>query len=121
MLLELKTKIMRQLKLFKKPALPSLGILTQVIELTSFDMIYIYHHIQKGDELTLERDYNHIYDKKAIAVFYKGFKLGYVSPKVNQLIASKMDNQLNVKAKVKSIQKQKYMPLTGLDIEIIVE
>lgn len=120
MLLKLKTKIMRQLNLFKKPSLPSLGILTQVIELTSYDMIYIYHHIKKGDELTLQRDHNHIYDKNAIAVFYKGFKLGYVSPKVNQLIASKMNNQA-VKAKVKSIQKQKYMPLTGLDIEVIVE
>lgn len=111
---------MRQLNLYKKPEIPTLGILTQVVELTSYDMIYIYHHIQKGDELKLERDDVHIFDKNAIAVFYKGFKLGYVSPKVNHIISSKMDNLQSVRARVKSVKKQKYMPLTGLDIEVFI-
>lgn len=111
---------MRQLILHKKPEIPTLGILTQVVELTSFDMIYIYHHLQKGSELILEKDENHIFDKNAIAVYFKGFKLGYISPKVNQLIASKIENN-SVIAKVKNIKKQKYMPLTGLDIEIFIK
>lgn len=116
----LKTSIMRQLILHKKPEIPALGILTQVIELTSYDMIYIYHHLQKGNELKLEKDNNHIFDKHAIAVSFKGFKLGYISPKVNQLIASKMEHH-TVIAKVKNIKKQKYMPLTGLDIEVFIQ
>lgn len=111
---------MRQLILHKKPEIPTLGILTQVVELTSYDMIYIYHHLQKGGELMLEKDDTHIFDKNAIAVYFKGFKLGYISPKVNQLIASKMEHQ-TVIAKVKNIKKQKYMPLTGLDIEIYIK
>ena len=113
---------MRQYKISPFTAsLPHLGVLTNVMELTHYDMIYIYHHIQQNTLLELRRDEQHVYDKNAVEVWFKGFKLGYVSNKVNGLIARKIDAGKEVMAKVRNVKKQKYTPLSGLDIELFVQ
>jgi len=116
-----KTTIMRHLKIqIQKPTLPSLGILTQIVELNKFDMIYIYHHLSIGDSLFLERDYDRLWDRNAICVFYKGFKIGYISRTTSGIISKQLDKGEKVVAKVKALRKQKYMPLDGLDVEVYV-
>ncbi len=118
---EYKTTVMRQLKIqVQKSTLPNLGILTQIVELNKFDMIYIYHHLSIGDTLFLERDYNRLWDKNAICVFFKGFKIGYISSKTSGIISKQIDRGEKVTAKVKELRKQKYMPLNGLDIEVYI-
>lgn len=113
---------MRQLKIqVPKQELPSLGILTQIDELSSHDMIYIYHHLSIGSELTLERDYARLWDKTAVSVFYKGFKIGYISKKTSGIISKQIDKGNHVIAHIKTLYKQKYMPLEGLDISITVQ
>jgi hypothetical protein len=113
---------MRQLKIqAPKQNLPSLGILTQIDELTKHDMIYIYHHLNIGAELILERDYARLWDKTAVGVFYKGFKIGYVSKKSSGIISKQIDKGHEVIAKIKTLYKQKYMPLEGLDIAVTIQ
>lgn len=116
-----KSNIMRHLKIQpQQHQLPSLGILTRISELSKHDMIYIYHHLKIGSELFLERDKTRLWDRNAVAVFYKGFKIGYVSDNTSGLICKQLDKGLSVFAKVKTLYKQKYMPLDGLDIEVFV-
>lgn len=118
----IKQTIMRHLKIqTPQQQLPSLGILTQIDELSSHDMIYIYHHLNIGSELTLERDYARLWDKTAIGVFYKGFKIGYISKKSSGIISKQIDKGNNVVAKIKTLYKQKYMPLEGLDIAVTIQ
>jgi len=113
---------MRQLNIIPPltEALPSLGILTNVIELTYYDMIYIYHRLKHGSRIELRREYNHIFDKNAVEVYFEGFKLGYISLKVNSIVAKQMDKGNTVLARVKSVKKYKDTPLSGLEIEVIV-
>lgn len=118
----IKHTIMRHLKIqAPQQEIPSLGILTQIDELSKHDMIYIYHHLNINTELTLERDYTRLWDKTAIGVFYKGFKIGYVSKKSSGIISKQIDRGNQVIAKVKTLYKQKYMPLEGLDIAVTVQ
>ena len=111
---------MRKLNIINhlKPTVPSLGILTSVEQLASFDMIYIYHHLKTGAELDLKREINHYLDRNAVQVYFKGFKLGYLSEQISSMVAPRLDNGIHVTAQVKNIDKLKYMPLRALDIEI---
>ena len=107
-------------KAIQPQKLPNLGILTNVVELSHYEMIYVYHHIQEKSEIELRRQYNHIFDKNAVEVYFKGFKIGYISQKINSIVAKQIDKGNRVFARVKSIKKQKYMPLSGLDIEVMM-
>jgi len=111
---------MRKLNIIKhlQPAIPSLGILTSVEQLSSFDMIYIYHHLKVGSFLELKKEESHFLDKNAIQVYFKGFKLGYLSQKISSIVAPRLDNDVNIIAKIKTVNKLKYLPLKGLDIEL---
>ncbi len=113
---------MRYLKLepYQSKILPHLGILTHVNELSKHDMIYIYHHLSIGAELSLEHDRTRLWDKNAVAVFFKGFKIGYISNNTSELVCKQIIKGMKVIAKVKSLYKQKYMPLEGLDIEVFI-
>jgi hypothetical protein len=113
---------MRQLNITSPfaEALPNLGLLTNVVELTYYDMIYIYHKIKHKSRIELRRDYNHIFDKNAVEVYFEGFKLGYISRKVNSIVAKQMDKGNTVLARAKNIKRYKNTPLNGLDIEVMV-
>ena len=113
---------MRQLNI-TSPAvqvLPNLGILTNVVELTQYHMIYLFRKIRERSIVELRREHNHVFDKNAVEVYFNGLKIGYVSPKVNTIVAKQMDKGNLVVAKVKSIKKQKFSPLSSLDIEVMV-
>lgn len=113
---------MRQLNITSQTVqtLPSLGVLTNIVELAHYDMIYIYHKMKEKDEVSLQRNHNHVFDKNAVSVYFKGFKIGSISTKVNTIIARHLDRGSKVVARVKNIKKQKYAPLTELDIEVMI-
>lgn len=96
----------------------NLGVLTHVEDLCAFDMIYIYHHLNPGDALELNRDHSNPFEQHRVEVYFKKFKLGYISEKSSSIISRLMDQGCILNAKVKSLSKNKYMPLSGLDIEI---
>jgi len=110
---------MRQLQILPQgQPVPKLGIITSVDELTSFDMIYIYHHLEKGALLDLVPDHGHYHNRTAVQVYFKGFKLGYLPEKISQIVSRKGDSGFHISAKVKGVDKLKYLPLRGLDIEL---
>ena len=100
--------------------LPNIGLLTNVVELSYYDMIYIYHRLEHKSRIELRREHSHIFDKNAVEVYFEGFKLGYISLKVNSIIAKHMDRGNTVLARVKCIKRYKNNPLCGLDIEVMV-
>ncbi len=111
---------MRKLNIIKQlqPKVPGLGIITSVEQLSSFDMIYIYHHLTVGATLSLRIEENHYLYGRAIQVYFKGFKLGYLSEKIASIVISRLDRDIPVKARVKSVDKLKYLPLKGLDVQL---
>jgi hypothetical protein len=113
---------MRQLNIIPPlaGALPNLGLLTNVVELTYYDMIYVYHRLKHKSRIELRREHNRIFDKNAVEVYFEGFKLGYISLKVNSIVAKQMDIGNTVLARVKSVKKYKNTPLRGLEIEVMV-
>ena len=83
-------------------------------------MIYVYHRLKYKSRIELRREHNHIFDKNAVEVYFEGFKLGYISLKVNSIIAKQMDRGNIVLASVKSVKNNKKTPLSLLDIEVMV-
>jgi len=104
----------------RQSSLPSLGILTNVVELTYYEMIYIHHQIKEHAKIELRRNFNHAFDRNAIEVYFNGYKLGYISNKVNGIIAKQMDQGKNVVAKVRGLKKKKHTLLSGLDIVVMM-
>jgi hypothetical protein len=115
---------MRQLHISPSPkvqhALPQLGVLTHVEELTKFDLIYCFHFIKENDTLELRQDSERFWDSYAIAVFYKTFKIGYLSHRSAQLVKHHLNEGKSVKAEVKNLLQQYRMPFHNLDIQITV-
>lgn len=112
---------MRQLQLkTQQAALPQLGILTHVNELANYDMIYIYHQLKNGAELSIEKDDKRTWDENALAVFYKGFKLGYVSKRTSGMIQKFIKQGNHIYATIKTLNKEKHAPLRDMDIQIHV-
>lgn len=100
--------------------LPQMGILTNIVELSYYEMIYIHRQLQEKDQLELRREFNPIFDKYAIEVYYQNKKLGYISNKVNHLIAKHMDMGKHVFAQIKHIHRNRKMPLKDLEIQVII-
>ena len=112
---------MRQLKIQSQTSesnLPKLGVLTQIDEVTRYDLVYIYHLLKTGDELTIEKDLERTWDDQALVVLYKGYKLGYVSRKTSELIARKLKNGFNITATIRSVLKHKFNPFASVDIQV---
>ncbi|CAG5087583.1 HIRAN domain-containing protein [Parvicella tangerina] len=100
--------------------LPKLGILTHVEELTRYDLIYVAHKMQNGVELSLKRDESRSWDENALAIHYKGFKIGYVSKRTSEMVRKLLDKGKEIKATVKSLSKNKFLPTQEMDIQIYV-
>lgn len=112
---------MRQLQInAQQVSLPQLGILTHVDELANYDMIYIFHQLNHGAELTIQKDESRTWDENSLAVFYKGFKLGYISKRTSGMIQKFIKQGNHIYATIKSFNKEKYAPLRDMDIQIHV-
>lgn len=83
-------------------------------------MIYVAHKMQNGVELNLKKDEQRSWDENALAIYYKGFKLGYVSKKTSELVRRCLEKGKEIKATVKSLSKQKFLPTAEMDIQIYV-
>jgi hypothetical protein len=93
----------------------SIRFITKVEDLTRYDLIYIYHHLQVGNDVELIKvDEN----PSKYSVFYKGFCLGYVI--IPKWIETVSHNFSAFKARVNSVSKSKYLPTDGLDLEITI-
>ncbi|SHO81072.1 hypothetical protein MNB_SV-15-229 [hydrothermal vent metagenome] len=84
---------------------------TNLIELTECYVVGLQYYdgknyyASKDKFLTLKREPNNIYDKKAIEVFDNNLKIGYVPKRENRVIAKIMDQKVDVVAKVIKFNK----------------
>ena len=101
---------------YPKQELPKLGVLTQLVELSRHDYIYIKEKLKPGIELEIAKDKSRIWDSQALAVYYKGFKLGYLSQSINRTVNRMIFNFGDIKIKVKSAHKTDLFK--GLDVLI---
>ena len=97
--------------------LPKMGIMTHLVELTRYDYIYIKDNLKTNDILTIEIDKSRFWDKDALAVFYKGFKLGYLNSSISKIVNKLIIRFGGVKVAVKNIPLNSN-PFNGLDIII---
>jgi hypothetical protein len=97
---------------------PQFPIETEVVGLSLFQMPMIYHHINKGEELSLYYNYGAKNPQQAVEIYFKNFKLGHLPNATAQLIEKVMMHGFDLKVKVASIIKRKYLPISGLQIQI---
>ncbi|MBF37065.1 MAG: hypothetical protein CL836_06505 [Crocinitomicaceae bacterium] len=97
--------------------LPKMGIMTQLIELSRHDYIYVKNHLNENTPLIIELDKSRYWDENALAVFYKGFKLGYLNQTISKVVKKLMTKYGGVSAILKHKTTAK-MPFDGIDILI---
>ena len=90
-----------------------------LVGLSYYDLEYVYHHIHEGTSLELRREPRNRHDYNAIAVYFRNHKIGFLPKAANELAAHLMDEGGRLKALVTKVTKKKYLPTTGLDVELI--
>lgn len=93
-------------------------ISSNVIGLSLFQMPLIYHHIHKGAEISLYYNHGATQSQQAVEIYFRNFKLGYLPNATAQIIEKAMMHGFELKAKVISVVKRKYLPISKLSIEI---
>ena len=68
-----------------------------------------FQKLKIGTKLILKPEPTNIYDKKAVEIYYKSLKLGYLPKCDNKSIATLLKNWINpFTVRVQTIYKQKY-------------
>ena len=96
----------------------NLKSITTVTELENHDMIYVYHHLKIGQMVQLLADGTNLKGDIRYKVFYKNFTLGYVY--LGGFFKHYYESNRELFATVNSIQKDRYMPVKELDIEVCI-
>jgi len=87
-----------------------------VKELAHNDMIYIYHHLQIGSIVNLIAEGTNLKGDIRYKVLFKNFTLGYVS--LGGYFRAYYESNPELDARIISMQKNKFMPVKELDIEV---
>ena len=102
----------------EKNRLPKLGIITSIDELSSHDFIYIKNKIKSGDEITFVEDASRLWDKKEIAVYFKGYKLGYLSNGIRAMMKRAFLNKSYSRGIIQFNSKTKVSCFNAVDLFI---
>ena len=89
-----------------------------LVGLSYYELQYVYHHIHEGTALELRREPRNRHDYNAIAVYFRNHKIGFLPKNANELAAHLMDEGCALEARVTKVTKTKYLPTTGLDVEL---
>lgn len=89
---------------------------------------YMYYHADKvfvylrlRDDLELRREPNNPYDHKAVEVYWRGHKLGYIPREDNSVIAQLMDRGEHLKAYVSEVRNTaNYWERLWIDVYLLV-
>lgn len=93
-----------------------LNTIVSVQELANYDMIYIYHHLHVGASINLEAAGTNVKGDLRFKASYKNFVLGYVT--IGGPVKSIYEGVYNLEGKVFNINKDKFLPIKGLDLSI---
>jgi hypothetical protein len=80
----------------------------------------VWQDMRVGDRLALEREPDNVHDARAIAVQWRGHKLGYVPRAQNATLAWAMDRGENLNARVSRLQRHRN-PRKRMEFEVYVE
>jgi hypothetical protein len=78
----------------------------------------IYHHLSTGVSLQFKVENDNQFDKNAVAVYYKNFKLGYLPKHVSYYYKKMLEANYLVIPTVHTSIRDKYLPTEQLYIEI---
>ena len=100
-----------------KIGLPKMGIMTHLVELTRYDYIYIKDLLKEDDILDIKIDKNRSWDKNAISILYKGYKLGYLNNSMSVIVKKLINRCHELKVIIKN--KPSYSnPFDSMDVLI---
>ena len=99
--------------------LPKMGILTNILELSRYDYIYVKNILKENDFLTVQFEKNTIWANGNLPVFYNGYKLGHLNSGIGKVVLRLIKKFGDVKVIVKKMPK-KSNPFSGIDILIQV-
>ncbi len=99
----------------EKIALPKMGIMTQITELSRHDYIYIKHLLNENTPLIISEDKSRYWDKNALAIFYKNFKIGYLNPSIAKLVKKIMVKYGGITVELKH-KSSNSLPFESVDI-----
>ncbi|NOQ72791.1 MAG: hypothetical protein GQ574_12345 [Crocinitomix sp.] len=93
-----------------------LNTIVSVAELSDHDMIYIYHHLKVGSMVQLKAAGTNVKGDLRYQVSYKDFVLGFVT--LGETVRSIYENCETIESKIVGLQKQKFLPINGIDISL---
>jgi hypothetical protein len=96
--------------------LPGVSLLAKVDQLSSYDMIYVYHLLSVGSKLNLTQTEQKLNGDLVYRVMFNTFKLGYIT--ISNFSKILLRDELNIEACVFGLAKEKYLPLKNLEISI---
>ena len=95
---------------------PVLNTIVKVNQLSSFDMIYVYHLLSVGTKVNLIKTSTTLNGDLIYDVYYKTFKLGMI--KVSGISKHFLINLNTLTAEISNLSKEKYLPLKSLEITL---
>ncbi len=78
---------------------------------------YMYHHLREGSALQVVREMDNLFDPHALAVYYKHFKIGFISAVDNREVAGILGNN-DVSIQLGPVQRGRFQPPSKLQIVI---
>tara|TARA_B100000809_G_C14870829_1_gene435481 strand:- start:314 stop:670 length:357 start_codon:yes stop_codon:yes gene_type:complete len=94
----------------------NVNTLVKVEQLTSFDMIYVYHLLSIGSKLNLYKEGEKLNGDLVYKVMFNSFKLGYVNIGSFSKIIFRDEDELE--AIISNLAKEKYLPLNNLELSV---
>ena len=90
-----------------------------VEELLEHDMIYVYHHLQVGSTVSIKQFGTNVKGDPRYEVYFGNFKLGLVT--ITGIMRSFYEGQTSGEAEIVAFEKEKFMPIKALDVQIGVQ
>lgn len=90
--------------------------LVKVEQLTSFDMIYVYHLLAIGTKLSLINTEEKLNGDLVYKVMFNTFKLGYIT--ISSFSKILFQGEEKLEATISSLAKELYLPLKNLEISV---
>ena len=94
----------------------NMNTIVKVEELINYDMIYIYHHLQVGSKIELEKATENIKGDLRFAVFFRKFKLGYIT--ISSMLAPIYSEIEKIDCEISSFIKEKFLPIKAIDLKL---
>lgn len=94
----------------------NVNLLAKVNQLSSYDMIYVYHLLSVGSKLTLLQTEQKLNGDLVYSVMFNTFKLGYIT--ISNFSKIVLRDCVRLEAEVFGLAKEKYLPIKSLEISI---